>query len=137
MKGDGRTFWWRGALGGAAGGLLWVLLLPAFARPDAYTQYARLLAILLVAPFSTVIGMLVEWVLMKLDAKAGKSYGVFRRAAIGAACSTAAALIIWAGVNAIRTDEQPLVWSTKYWLLFGTLVGGLAGSAVASRSAPR
>ena len=137
MKRSIQTFLWRGGLGGAVGGCLWVWLLPGFEHQDAYTQYARVLVMLYVAPFSTVIGMIVAWIVVRLHAKTKKNDGLPARVAIGVVCSAAAALVIWASVNAIRIDEQPFVWSTKYWLLFGVIVGVLAGATVGEQNTSR
>ena len=135
MKSGSRTSLWRGALGGAIGGFLWVWLLPAFKHQDSYTQYARLLTLFFIASFTAIIGTIIGWIVVALHAKTGKNYGVLMRIVIGVVFSLVAASIAWATLNMIRTSEPSIVWSTQYWLLFGILVGVLAGGMVGDHSA--
>ena len=135
MKRSSRKLLWRGALGGAAGGLLWVLLLSAFERRDAYTQYAFFLTALLVVPISTAVGMIAGWVVVELHAITKKSYGLLMRAIVGVACSAVAAATVWAFVNMIKTGEEPIAWRTKYWLSYSIIVGVLAGVMIGKQSA--
>lgn len=135
MKSSSLKLLWRGALGGAAGGLLWVLLLASYARRDAYTLSAFFLAALFVVPVSAAVGTVAGWVVMELHAITEKSYGLLMRAVIGVVCSAVVASIVWAFVNMIKTGEEPIAWRIKYWLSFSIIVGVVAGGMIGNQSA--
>ncbi len=135
MKRSSQRLLWRGALGGAAGGLLWVLLLSAFARRDANILYTFFLTALFVVPISTAVGMVAGWVVVEFHAITKKSYGLLMRAVVGVVCSAVAASIVWAFVNMIITGEEPIAWRTKYWLSYSIIVGVLTGGMIGNQSA--
>ena len=135
MKSGSLKLLWRGALGGAAGGLLWVLLLASFRRRDAYTLNAFFLTALFVVPVSAAVGTAAGWVVAELHAVTKKSYGLLMRAVIGMVCAVVVAAIVWSFVNMIKTGEEPIAWRIKYWLSFSIIVGVLAGWMIGNQSA--
>lgn len=116
------AFIWRGALGGTIGPLLFV----------TYTMFMNpynipgLLYIPIILFITGVIGGTIGAIIWVCYVKAGKNFGIFKRAIIGVIFS----MCLWKLYQYTRVNYGiPLSWSQSLYevTIFGVIIGALPG----------
>jgi len=132
---------WRAALGGVVGGLLWLVLIPAFRKNlnNPYYVLAFFYAFFYVTISSGFVGMLCGLTVWHFDNRTGRSLGVIQRLALGAALSVAVTALIVTALYLIMksNNHEPTVWLSNkgYIALWGALVGACSGMVIRNRGA--
>ena len=124
---------WRGALGGAVGGLLWLVVIPGFRNnlDNPYFVFALFYAVLFVIIPSGFVGMLAGLILWRLSKSRGGGLGVVERLSLGVILSVAMTALIAAALYLIMmsNNHEPKLWLSHkgYIFLWGAMVGACSG----------
>jgi hypothetical protein len=124
---------WRSALGGIIGGLLWVMLLPAFRNNfhNSYYVYAFFYALFYMVVPSAFVGMMSGLIIWHLSNRIGKSLDVIPRLLLGAVFSIVITALIATVLYLLMksNNNEPRIWLSykSYIVLLGAMVGAFSG----------
>jgi hypothetical protein len=119
----------RGAIGGAVGGIIWLMMVSGFQAASEGIGMLSLIIIgylLLVLPTTTVIGAATGLLVKLIHIKSNKNIGVVARATIGIVAATSAMVLFLYKQGDISNGN--FSWITLTFILtFGIIVGSLTG----------
>jgi hypothetical protein len=119
----------RGAIGGAAGGLIWLMMVSGFQAAAEGIGILSLIIIgylLLVLPTTIVIGAVTGLLIKLINIKSNKNIGVIFRSIVGIVVAIGAMALYLYKQGDISSDN--VSWMTlTYILTFGIIVGTLTG----------
>ena len=131
---------WRSALGGVIGGLLWVMLLPAFRNNfhNPYYVFAFFYALFFVAVPSAFVGMMSGLIVWHLSNRTGEGLDLMPRLLLGAVLSVVMTALIATALYLLMksNNNEPKMWLSykSYILLLGAMVGAFSGLLMKGRS---
>ncbi len=131
---------WRSALGGVIGGLLWVMLLPAFRNNfhNSYYVFFFFYALFYLIIPSAFVGMMSGLIIWHLSNRTGKSLDLIPRLLLGAVVSIIITTFIATVLYLIMksNNNEPEMWLANkgYIVLLGAMVGAFSGILIRSQS---
>ena len=129
---------WRGALGGVVGGLLWLVILLAFSNKldNPYFVFVIFYALLYVTIASGFVGMLGGLIIWHLSKRPDRTLGVIQRLLLGAVVSVAMTALIATALYLIMKSNgsEPKIWLSYkgYITLWGAVVGAGSGMLISN-----
>ena len=122
---------WRGAIGGAIGGLIHIFVIPVVNGDRPLQSYFLFFALVYLFPYSGLTGAVIGTVIRGLNGKLQNGLGPLSRAVLGILCAAVLGVIFSALMNestvAMTNPARYLLGLAEYGILVGALAGVAAG----------
>jgi predicted permease len=118
---------WRGAVGALLGGLVWLLMIPKLHGVGLDWPLIQT-GIVLIIPFSIVLGAFIGAIIWKIYVWRRKNVGVIARALAGVGCTIILGAIFGHVISNYKSEGIPWLALLEFGVVVGALSGVVAGS---------